>query len=229
MSAAAEMPLHGIALFDLDYTLLGGDATYEWMQFLMRQGVLDRAVDGAQLDRFYDQYAVGTLDIVEFLHWDFRPLAKHPREQLEQWREQYVMEAIAPIILPKARELIAWHGSRGDLTVIVTAANAFITTPIARMIGVAHLLASVPELVDGRFTGRIDGVPCFHEGKVTKIDAWLAERGAKIGDFAESYFYGDSQSDVPLMEKVTNPVAVGPDQKLGTIARERGWPVISLR
>jgi HAD superfamily hydrolase (TIGR01490 family) len=229
MSGPTQPRPHGIALFDLDYTLLGGDATYEWMQFLMRHGILDRAVDGAQLDKFYDQYAVGTLDIVEFLHWDFRPLSKHAREQLEHWREQYVMEAIAPIVLPKARELIAWHSSRGDLTAIVTAANAFITAPIAQMIGVTHLLASEPECVDGRFTGRIDGVPCFHEGKVTKLDAWLAGRGMKLGDFAESYFYGDSQSDVPLMEKVTNPIAVGPDQRLGVIARERGWPVISLR
>jgi len=229
MNAQAQRPPSGIALFDLDYTLLGGDATYEWMQFLMRHGVLDREIDGAQLDKFYDQYKEGTLDIVEFLHWDFRPLARHSRELLERWREQYVMEAIAPIILPKARELIEWHASRGDLTVIVTAANAFITAPIADMIGVSHLLASVPEIHGDRFTGRIDGIPCFHEGKVQKLDAWLADRGSTLSAFAESYFYGDSQSDVPLMEKVTNPIAVGPDERLGKIARERGWPVISLR
>jgi HAD superfamily hydrolase (TIGR01490 family) len=222
-------PTPGIALFDLDHTLLGGDATYEWIQFLIRQGVLDAARDGAELDRFYDEYAKGTLDIVEFLHFDFRPLSRHPRAQLETWRAQYLDEHIAPIILPKARELIASHGERGHLTAIVTAANSFVPTPIAELLGVENLLASIPETRDGEFTGRIDGVPCFHEGKVHRLEAWLDERGERLEDFAESYFYGDSQSDVPLMEKVTHPVAVGTDPTLGRIARERGWPVISLR
>ena len=219
----------GIALFDLDYTLLGGDATYEWIQFLIRLGVLERETHGAQLDRFYDDYAKGTLDIHDFLHFDFGALAQHSRARLEEWREQYLAQSIVPIILPRARELIAWHASRGDQTVIVTAANSFITTPIAGMLGVTQLLASHPETRDGEFTGRIAGVPCFHEGKVTHLDAWLGERGQTLADFAESYFYGDSQSDVPLMEKVTSPVAVGPDERLGRIARERGWPIISLR
>jgi len=134
------------------------------------------------------------------------------------------------MILPRARELIASHASRGHETVIVTAANSFITTPIAAMLGVADILASDPEThQDGEFTGRIAGIPCFHEGKVKRLDAWLGERGETLTDFAESYFYGDSQSDVPLMEKVTHPVAVGPDERLGRIARERGWPIISLR
>ncbi len=115
------------------------------------------------------------------------------------------------------------------MTAIVTAANSFLTGPIAQMFGVDHLLASDPEIVDGEFTGRIDGIPCFHEGKIDKLDAWLAGRGESLADFAESYFYGDSQSDVPLMEKVTHPVAVGTDPTLARIARERGWPVISLR
>ena len=219
----------GIALFDLDYTLLGGDATYEWIQFLIRLGILDRETHGAQLDRFYDDYAVGTLDIHAFLHFDFQPLASNPRARLEEWREQYVAQSIVPMILPRARDLIAWHASRGDQTVIVTAANSFITTPIAGLLGVSKLLASDPESRDGEFTGRIEGVPCFHEGKVKHLDAWLAGRGQTLADFAESYFYGDSQSDVPLMEKVTNPVAVSPDDRLAKLARERGWPIISLR
>jgi HAD superfamily hydrolase (TIGR01490 family) len=220
----------GIALFDLDYTLLGGDATYEWIQFLIRLGVLDSVKDGAQLDQFYDDYAQGTLDIHDFLHFDLQPLARHARSQLEAWREEYLAQSIAPMILPRARELIASHASRGHETVIVTAANSFITTPIAAMLGVADILASDPEThQDGEFTGRIAGIPCFHEGKVKRLDAWLGERGETLTDFAESYFYGDSQSDVPLMEKVTHPVAVGPDERLGRIARERGWPIISLR
>ena len=219
----------GIALFDLDYTLLGGDATWEWIHFLIGQGALDRASYEAELEQFYVDYRDGTLDIRDFLHFDFRALSSHPRVQMEAWRAQYVAQAIAPILLPKARELIASHEARGHLTVIVTAANSFITAPIAGMYGVPHLLASDPEIVDGEFTGRIEGIPCFHEGKFVRLEAWLAERGQALPDFAESYFYGDSQSDVPLMERVTHPVVVGPDEALARLARERNWPVISLR
>ena len=222
------MSAPGIALFDLDYTLLGGDATYEWIHFLVRQGAIDRA-SIALLDRYYEDYGKGTLDIVAFLHFDFGALASHPRVQMEAWREQYLERAIAPIILPKARELIASHEARGHVTAIVTAANSFLTAPISRMIGVEHLLASDPEIVDGEYTGGIDGIPCFHEGKIHKLQAWLDSRGEALTDFPESYFYGDSQSDVPLMEKVTHPVAVGNDESLGKIARARKWPVISLR
>ena len=223
------MRANGIALFDLDYTLLGGDATYEWIHFLIDLGVLDRETCATKLDRFYEDYGAGTLDIHAFLHFDFEPLASHPRAQLERWREQYLAKAIAPIILPKALELIASHEARGHVTVIITAANSFVTTPIASMLGIRHLLASVPESRDGEFTGKIEGIPCFHEGKVVRLDAWLAGRGQSLTDFAESYFYGDSQSDVPLMEKVTHPVAVEPDDALAELARARSWPIISLR
>ena len=229
---ASETGAHGgkgIALFDLDFTLLGGDATYEWIHFLIRQGAVERANYEAQLEQYYHDYAAGTLDIHDFLRFDFSALASHPRTRLEEWRERYLVQSIAPIILPKARELIASHKARGHLTAIVTAANSFVTTPIARMLGVEHLLASVPECIEGEFTGKIAGIPCFHEGKVIKLDAWLADRGKALSDYAESYFYGDSQSDVPLMEKVTNPVAVGTDEALGRLARTRGWPIISLR
>ena len=229
MNAPSRATRMNLALFDLDYTLLGGDATYEWIQFLMRIGAVERVRYEAELERYYDEYAAGTLDIEEFLHFDFEPLASYPRSQLEQWREAYLAQSIAPIILPKARELVTWHEQRGDLTVIITAANSFVTTPIAHMIGVPHLLASEPECRDGEFTGKIAGIPCFHEGKVTRLEAWLAGRGQALRDFRESYFYGDSQSDVPLLELVTHPVVVGPDETLAELARARDWPIISLR
>ncbi len=218
----------GIALFDLDYTLLGGDATYEWIHFLVRQGAIDRA-SIALLDQYYEDYGKGALDIVAFLHFDFGALASHPRARMEAWREEYLAKQIEPIILPRARELIASHQVRGHVTAIVTAANSFLTAPIARMIGVEHLLASDPEIVDGKYTGGIEGIPCFHEGKIHKLQAWLDSRGEALRDFPESYFYGDSQSDVPLMEKVTHPVVVGPDEALAKLAEKRKWPVISLR
>jgi len=222
------MSVPGIALFDLDYTLLGGDATYEWIHFLVRRGAID-AANIALLDQYYEDYGKGTLDIVAFLHFDFGTLKSHPRAKMEAWRDEYLANHIEPIILPKARALIASHQSRGHVTAIVTAANRFLTAPIAQMVGVEHLLASDPEIADGEYTGKIAGIPCFHEGKIQKLDAWLASRGEALSDFPESWFYGDSQSDVPLMEKVTNPMAVGEDEALGRIARERNWPVISLR
>jgi HAD superfamily hydrolase (TIGR01490 family) len=227
--ARGQHGVGGIALFDLDYTLLGGDATYEWIHFLIRRGVLERELYVAELERFYDEYARGVLDIREFLHFAFGPLSKHSRAELERWREQYVAEVVAPMILPKSVELVGSHTANGDVTVMITAANSFIAEPMARLFGVSHWLASEPECVDGEFTGRIDGIPCFHEGKVIRLEAWLASRGQKLTDFARSYFYGDSQSDLPLMERVTNPVVVAPDTKLAEIARQRGWPVVTLR
>jgi HAD superfamily hydrolase (TIGR01490 family) len=227
MSAPGEAKA-GIALFDLDYTLLGGDATYEWIHFLVRKGGIDRG-NIALLDRYYEDYGNGTLDIVAFLHFDFGALASHPRAKMEAWREEYLCEIMSPLILPRARELIASHEARNHVTAIVTAANSFLTGPIARMIGVEYLLGSDPEIAEGEYTGRIAGIPCFHEGKIQKLEAWLAGRGETLSDFPESYFYGDSQSDVPLMERVTHPVVVGPDEALGKIAQARNWPVISLR
>jgi HAD superfamily hydrolase (TIGR01490 family) len=223
------MKSKGIALFDLDYTLLGGDATYEWIHFLIRIGVLDHDPFAGELERFYDEYAAGTLDIREFLHFDFQPLRSNPRAQLEKWREQYLAEVVTPMILPKSVALVASHAARGHETMVITAANSFISVPIARRFGATHVLASEPETLEGEFTGGIEGVPCFHEGKVIRLDAWLAGRGQSLADFGESYFYGDSQSDVPLMEKVTHPVVVAPDDALAELARTRNWPVISLR
>ena len=222
------MSAPGIALFDLDYTLLGGDATYEWIHFLVRRGAIDPS-NIKLLDQYYEDYGKGTLDIVAFLHFDFGALTRHPRAKMEVWRDEYLRDIMAPLILPKARELIASHEARSHVTAIVTAANSFLTGPISKMIGVGHLLASDPEVADGEYTGRIEGIPCFHEGKIAKLDAWLAARGESLADYRESYFYGDSQSDVPLMERVTHPVVVGTDETLGRIARERNWPVISLR
>jgi HAD superfamily phosphoserine phosphatase-like hydrolase len=173
MSTPGEAKARGIALFDLDYTLLGGDATYEWIHFLVRKGAIEPA-SIALLDQYYEDYGKGTLDIVAFLHFDFGALTRHPRARMEAWREEYLRDIMAPLILPKARALIASHEARGHVTAIVTAANSFLTRPIAGMIGVGHLLASDPEIVDGAFTGKIDGIACFHEGKIAKLEGWLA-------------------------------------------------------
>jgi HAD superfamily hydrolase (TIGR01490 family) len=218
-----------IALFDLDNTLLGGDSDYEWALFLVDQGVVDPEVYKAGNDRFYRQYLDGTLDIHEFLDFQLAPLARHPPEQLDRWRAEFMTTRIRPIILPKARELVDRHRRNGDLVAIITATNSFITTPIAQAFGVEHLIATEPEQVDGRFTGRVTGTPCFREGKPARVREWLTGRGLALEGFEESWFFSDSRNDVPLLECVSHPVAVDPDDALGALARERGWSIMTLR
>ena len=218
-----------LALFDLDNTLLDCDSDYEWGQFLVDRGVLERAAYEAQNAAFYEQYKAGTLDIHEFLGFALRPLADHAPEELDGWHREFMSARILPAIGAAARALVARHTAAGDLCAIVTATNSFVTAPIAREFGVPHLLATEPERAGGRFTGRVEGVPCFRDGKITRVDAWLGRQGRRLADFAESRFYSDSHNDLPLLERVRRPVAVDPDAQLAAEAARRGWPVISLR
>lgn len=216
-----------LALFDLDNTLLACDSDYEWGQFLVDRGVIGRAEYEAQNAAFYEQYKAGTLDIHEFLGFALRPLAAHSPAELERWHADFMTTRIRPAIGPKSLALVRSHAD--DLCAVVTATNSFVTAPIARELGVRHLVATEPERVNGRFTGRVAGEPCFREGKVARVGAWLAAEGRRLGDFGRSTFYSDSHNDLPLLERVTHPVAVDPDPTLAGEAARRGWPVISLR
>ncbi len=218
-----------LVLFDLDNTLLSGDSDFEWAQFLIERGVLDREVYEARNQAFYDQYKAGTLDIHEFLDFQLKPLSRHPRTQLDTWHAQFMQEKILPIINRKARELVDMQLREADLLAIITATNSFVTTPIAREFRVEHLIATEPEQNSGEFSGKVAGVPCFREGKITRLDAWLKQRGASWEGVKESWFYSDSLNDLPLLERVSNPVAVDPDPTLQAHAEKRGWPIISLR
>jgi HAD superfamily hydrolase (TIGR01490 family) len=218
-----------LALFDLDNTLLAGDSDYEWGQFLVDRGVLDRASYEAQNRAYYDQYVAGTLDIHEFLGFALRPLATHTRAELDRWHAEFMAARIAPMIAPGARELVRGHRDAGDVCAIITATNSFVTAPIAREFGVPHLIATEPEAKEGRFTGRVAGIPCFREGKITRLEQWLSGQGRALRDYPDSVFYSDSHNDLPLLERVTRPVAVDPDEKLAAEARRRGWAVLSLR
>jgi len=218
-----------LALFDLDNTLLAGDSDYEWAQFLIERGVLDRERYEAQNDEFFRQYRAGTLDIHEFLDFQLAPLARHPRSQLDAWHAAFMDAKVRPMIGRRARALVATHRDAGALCAIVTATNSFVTAPIAREFGVAHLVATEPEIRAGNFTGKVAGLPCFRDGKVTRIEQWLAGIGRPLASFQESWFYSDSHNDLPLLERVTRPVAVDPDESLRRVAESRGWPVLSLR
>lgn len=215
-----------LAIFDLDNTLLAGDSDFLWGRHLVEQG----CVDGEQYDRqnraFYEQYLAGTLDIHEFHRFSLAPLAAHPLPQLLAWRAQFVREKIEPIVAPLAPALLEKHRALGDTLLIMTATNHFVTEPIARLLDVDVLIATDPELVDGRYTGRIAGTPNFREGKVTRLEQWMREQGITTADIN---FYSDSHNDLPLLLRADRPVAVDPDDRLREEAQRRGWPVISLR
>lgn len=218
-----------LALFDLDNTLLVGDSDFEWAQFLIFKGVLDREVYEARNLEFYEQYKAGTLDIHAFLDFQLKPLARHPRAQLDAWHAEFLATRIMPMISDKARALVARHAEAGDTLIVITATNSFVTRPIVREFGIEHLIATEPEQRDGEFTGRVAGTPSFRQGKVERLEQWLAERGTSLAAAERSWFYSDSQNDLFLMERVSDPVAVDADAELARIAAERGWPAISLR
>jgi len=218
-----------LVLFDLDNTLLAGDSDYEWGQFLIDRGVLDRETYEAQNRAYYDQYVAGTLDIHEYLGFALRPLAEHPPADLARWHADFMRLRIEPMITAAARKLVRGHLEAGDLCAIVTATNSFVTAPIAKAFGVTHLVATEPEMEGGRFTGRVRGTPCFREGKVQRLDEWLGSLRKRLVDFRESVFYSDSHNDLPLLERVSRPVAVDADAALAAQARRRGWATMSLR
>ncbi|MGH8477713.1 MAG: HAD family hydrolase [Methylococcales bacterium] len=215
-----------LAIFDLDNTLIHGDSDYLWGQFLVEQGIVDRARHESANARFYDDYKQGSLDIEAFLRFALAPLAAHPLDKLLAWRSLYIEEKIKPILLPKARALIEHHKARGDALLVITATNRFVTEVIAGLYGISNLLATLPEWVDGRFTGRHSGIPCFQEGKVRHLDRWLEETGHSLEN---SWFYSDSHNDLALLQRVDHPVAVDPDEKLRQTALNNDWPIISLR
>lgn len=215
-----------LAIFDLDETLLAGDSDYLWGKFLVDEGIVDREYYESENERFFRQYKEGCLDIREWLAFQLRPLAEHEPKMLHALRARFLDSVIAPIMLPAARELVESHRARGHQLLIITATNSFITRPIASLLGIGELLASEPEFVEGRYTGAVAGIPSFREGKVVRLHAWLEDHGR---DLTDSWFYSDSHNDLPLLELVTNPVAVDPDPILARTAADRGWPVISLR
>lgn len=218
-----------LALFDLDNTLLPIDSDVSWAQFLVDLKVVNADWYSKRNDHFYAQYCAGTLDIDEFLAFQLAPLAQHPRSQLLAWREQFIREVITPSLHPKALALVQQHQAQGDLCAIVTATNSFITGPIARAFGIEHLIATEVEIdANGEFTGKPSGLPSFREGKVTRVEQWLAMQGLGLSDFAVSVFYSDSFNDLPLLARVTRPVAVNPDDKLGKHAKAQGWQVLQL-
>jgi HAD superfamily hydrolase (TIGR01490 family) len=218
-----------LALFDLDHTLLPLDSDYEWGQFLARKGAVDPVSFARRNAEFFAQYQAGTLDPVEYLEFALGTLAQFPKKQLDAWHVEFMEQVIHPAILPGARNLIQYHRLGGDLLVIITATNRFVTQPIATAFGIENLIAAEPEVtVEGEITGKLRGVPTSGIGKVTHLEQWLAARGQSLQSFERSYFYSDSQNDIPLLSIVTHPIATNPNSLLTAHAAEEGWPILTL-
>ncbi len=215
-----------LAIFDLDNTLLADDSDYLWGCFLVKLGVVDPELYESENQRFYDDYKAGSLDIFEFLAFSLKPLSEHDIPTLQQWREQFMDEVIRPLMLPKAQALVNKHRENGDTLLIITATNRFVTEPIAAAYGIDNLLATEPEMIADRYTGKVAGTPCFQEGKVERLHEWLQTNQHSLED---SYFYSDSQNDLPLLNLVTHPVTVDADETLIAYAKKNHWQQISLR
>ncbi|MDH5517368.1 MAG: HAD-IB family hydrolase [Gammaproteobacteria bacterium] len=215
-----------LALFDLDNTLLAGDSDYLWGRFLVEQKRVDEAYYDNENKRFLELYQQGKLDIYEFAAFAFRPLVEIELQTLTTLHQQFMQEKIRPIITDKARALVEQHRSAGDTLIIITATNSFVTRPIATELGIEHLIATEPEQIAGRFTGKIAGTPCFQEGKIHRLQQWLIDQSI---EFKDCTFYSDSNNDLPLLKRVNHPIVVDPDEKLAEYAQAHNWPVISLR
>ncbi|MDG1073950.1 MAG: HAD-IB family hydrolase [Methylophilaceae bacterium] len=218
-----------LALFDLDNTLLAGDSDYNWSLFLISEGLLDEKTHHERNEQFYQDYKDGCLDIFAFLKFQLQPLAQHPKAFLDTLHLKYMDKVIRPMMTERAQALVNQHQADGDLCMIITATNSFVTKPIATAYGITHLIGTDPEMVNGEFTGQVSGEPSFQAGKVSRLKAWLAQRNQRLEDFSKSYFYSDSHNDLPLMKLVTHPVAVDADETLLAYATAHGWPSISLR
>ena len=221
-----------LALFDLDHTLIPTDSDHEWGRFMVKHGMVDAENFARENDRFFADYKAGRLDIHAYLVAMLTPLARYSRAQLAEYHQMYMHEVIKPAIVPAALELVRQHRDAGDLCCMVTATNEFITGPIAAVFGVEKLIACEAETVDGQphsdYTGRPTGTPSYKEGKIVRTEAWLASLGKTWSDFERSYFYSDSHNDIPLLQKVTDPIATNPDDTLRAHAQANGWRILEL-
>jgi len=218
-----------LALFDLDHTLLTLDSDEAWVEFLIEEGVLDKAAFERANHELVTRYRAGEATSVEFTHFYLSTLVGRDTSTLDAWHATYLERKIRPAISPFARALLAKHRADGHLLVMTTATGRFIVAPIARELGFEHFIATEPEMHEGRYTGKVAGTPNMREGKVTRLEAWLAERGLALERFRQSWFYSDSVNDLPLLSRVTHPVAVNPDPPLAALAREKGWPQIDIK
>ena len=217
-----------LALFDLDHTLLDRDSDEAWVEFLIARGVLDRGTFEVANKAIVARYQRGEVGVREFTEFYLSTLVGHSMARLDAWRSEYLVEKILPAISRQARDLVARHQRDGDLCVLTTATSRFLTSPIATNLGFENLIATEPATRGGEYTGHVEGVPNMREGKIARLDAWLAARDLRLEHFRESWFYSDSRNDIPLLSRVSHPVAVNADATLAALAAERGWRTLRI-
>lgn len=215
-----------LALFDLDNTLLADDSDFLWGCFLVENGLVDKAVYDEANQRFYAEYKAGTLDIFKFLAFSLKPLTKFSMSELAELHKKFMQKHIVAAMTEKGLARIQQHRDQGDFTVIITATNSFVTGPIAKAFQVDDLIATEPEIINGKYTGKVSGTPCFQAGKITKLEKWLKNTSHNLEN---STFYSDSHNDLALLEIVSTAIAVDPDDKLKATAEEKNWEIISFR
>lgn len=215
-----------LAIFDLDNTLIAGDSDHAWSEFLINKGLVERDDVKDKNDAFYQQYQDGNLDIQAYLRFALSFVAGKTPETLAPLHQAFMDEAIEPLLLPKATALLDKHRAQGDTLLIITATNRFVTEPIAKRLGVEHLIACDVEIKDGLYTGEPTGLPSFQQGKVTRLQEWLEQHEETLEG---AWFYSDSHNDLPLLKTVDHPVAVNPDNTLLAHAQKNDWPVLDLR
>lgn len=218
-----------LAIFDLDHTLINCDSDNEWPKYLMQKGLVDKAFVDMKNNKFYQDYLNGCLDIDEFLQFQLAPLARFSRTELDSMHSEYMRDFIVPHISNMAKMLVQGHRDAGDEMLLLSATNEFIIAPIAKTFGIQNIIGVQLETdAAGNYTGRYVGTPSFKEGKVIRLQQWLAQRGQQLSDFTKVYFYSDSHNDLPLLQLVTDPVAVNPDEKLAQYAHRHGWPILNF-
>jgi HAD superfamily hydrolase (TIGR01490 family) len=227
--SSSFVPSDVLALFDLDHTLLALDSDAAWVEFLIGEGALDRALFEQGNRVIVERYRRGEDGVLEINEFYLATLKDRDSAQLNAWRADYLARVIRPAIPAAARALVERRRGAGDLLVLTTATSRFLTAPIADELGFEHLIATEPEVIAGRYTGKVSGTPNMREGKIVRLEAWLAQRRQRLDDFRESWFYSDSRNDVPLLERITHPIAVNPDPTLAALARARAWPMIEIR
>ena len=209
--------MKNLAIFDLDNTLINTDSDHSWPQYLIKKGLVDAAETEAQNEKFYRDYQNGCLDIDAFLKFHLAPLARYSKEELAHFS-------------PMQRMLVQSHQMAGDETLGSSSTNEFIITPICHLFGITNIIGTQLETgADGRYTGNYIGTPSLKEGKITRLNQWLAERGETLESYGKTYFYSDSKNDLPLLRLVNEPVAVNPDAELEKEAKAKGWPILNFK
>ena len=214
-----------LAIFDLDHTLINGDSDHLWGEYMVENGIVDEQAYRQRNDVFYQDYQRGTLDNDQYLAFALEPLTHYSIDELHAWRADYVEKWIRPLIAPGTARLLDEHHHSNHQLMIISATNLFVSEPIGQMLGVTTVLATEPEIIANRYTGRFLGTPTYQQGKVTVLKEWIANNNQDLGG---AYFYSDSLNDLALLEQVDNPVTVNPDDDLKLIAEARAWKIIDL-